>query len=80
MIADRAWVVRNVGFDPIGKPAPLATFANTQASLQKGGQPEDLQREIIDFDSEGPEGAALFAVSKATGLSAFTDIPVEVLP
>jgi Phosphorylase superfamily len=72
MIVDRAWVERNLGFDPISRPAPEATFSFKAAS---GGQPEDLQREIIDFDSEGPEGAAFFAFSKATGLSRFTDIP-----
>ncbi len=75
MIADRAWVIRNVGFDPLTTPPPLSTFSNKRAALQQGGQPEDLQREIIDFDSEGPEGAAFFAFSKATGLSRFTEIP-----
>ena len=75
MIANRAWMIRNLGFDPIATPAPLATFANTDAALQNAGKPEDLQREIIDFDSEGPEGLAFFAFSKATGLSRFTDIP-----
>lgn len=75
MIANRAWVIRNLGFDPVDTPAPLSTFSNAKAALQSGGQPEDLQREIIDFDSEGPEGAAFFAFSKATGLSRFTDIP-----
>src|SRR6476660_3766811 len=72
---DRAWIIRNVGFDPVATPAPVSTFANAQASVQRRGRPEDLQREIIDFDSEGPEGAAFFAFSKATGLSRFTDIP-----
>ena len=38
-------------------------------------RPADLQREIIDFDSEGPEGGAFFAFSTATGLSRFIDIP-----
>ncbi len=75
MTVDRAWMIRNLGFDPAATPAPLATFANARAAAQRGGQPEDLQREIIDFDSQGPEGAALFEFSKATGLSAFTDIP-----
>ena len=75
MIASRAWIIRNLGFDPIATPAPIPTFANAQAALQHAGQPEDLQREIIDFDSEGPEGVAFFAFSKATGLSRFTDIP-----
>lgn len=74
MIASRAWMIRNVGFDPIATPAPIKTFANADAALVRGA-PEDLQREIIDFDSEGPEGAAFFAFSKATGLSRFTEIP-----
>jgi Phosphorylase superfamily len=75
MTVDRAWITRNLGFDPITTPAPVATFANPQAALQRGGQPEDLQREIIDFDSSGPEGMEFLAFSKATGLSAFQDIP-----
>lgn len=74
MIASRAWVKRNLGFDPISTPAPLSTFAVPEAAKPKG-RPEDLQREIIEFDSEGPEGAAFFAFSTATGLSRFTDIP-----
>jgi hypothetical protein len=73
--ADRNWIIRNLGFDPVKTPAPVSTFANTKAALEQGGQLEDLQREIIDFDSEGAEGAAFFAFSKATGLSRFTDIP-----
>ena len=36
---------------------------------------DDLQREIIDFDSEAPEGQAFLAFTTATGLSRFTDIP-----
>ena len=75
MIADRAWVIRNLGFDPVTTHAPISTFANPRASLQRAGNSEDLQREIIDFDSEGPEGLAFFAFSKATGLSRFTEIP-----
>ena len=74
MIANRAWVQRNLGFDPVATPAPTATFKHAKAALPRA-EPEDLQREIIDFDSEGPEGTALFAFSKATGLSRFTDIP-----
>jgi Phosphorylase superfamily len=74
MIVDRAWVERNLGFDPIEKPAPASTFA-TKAAAAPDSTPADFQRELIDFDSEGPEGAAFFAFSKATGLSRFTDIP-----
>jgi hypothetical protein len=74
MIVDRAWVKQNLGFDPISTPAPAATFA-TRAAAQKEPKDEDFQREIIDFDSEGPEGSAFMAFSKATGLSRFVDIP-----
>jgi nucleoside phosphorylase len=73
MRASRAWVKRNLGFDPIATPAPPQTFAHKVAATPRA-QPEDFQREIIDFDSEGPEGAAFFAFSTATGLSRFTDI------
>jgi hypothetical protein len=72
--ATRAWVKRNLGFDPIATPPPTTTFATAVAST-KAATPEDLQREIIDFDSESPQGAAFFTFSTATGLSRFTDIP-----
>src|SRR5689334_12499836 len=74
MIADRAWVRRNLGFDPIARPAPASTFSFTRAA-QPRSTPEDLQREIIDFDSEAPSGLAFLAFTTATGLSRFTDIP-----
>jgi hypothetical protein len=73
MIVDREWVKRNIGFDPTVIPAPKNTFAFTKAAATR--EPEDLRREIIDFDSEGPEGKNFAAVSKSTGLSAFTPIP-----
>src|SRR3954454_20499943 len=73
MVADRAWVKRNLGFDPIETPPPPPTFALARAAHPRA-TPEDLQREIIDFDSEAPEGSAFFAFSTATGLSRFTDI------
>src|SRR5213075_2609400 len=50
------------------------SFATAAAAKPKA-EPEDIQREIIDFDSEGAEGAALFAFSTATGLTRFTEIP-----
>src|SRR2546422_71048 len=74
MRANRAWVRRNLGFDPIASPAPPESFVNKIVATPRA-QPEDFQREIIDFDSEGPEGAAFFAFSTATGLSRFTEIP-----
>ncbi|HUJ85791.1 MAG TPA: hypothetical protein VLX30_02940 [Burkholderiales bacterium] len=73
MRADRLWVKRNLGFDPIETPPPAASFARAEAAAPE--KPEDFQREIIDFDSEGPEGREFLAFSTATGLSRFTDIP-----
>jgi hypothetical protein len=73
MKVNRKWVERNLGFDPIATPPPASTLASPRgagtASL------EDLQREIIDFDSEAPSGLQFLAFSTATGLSRFTDIP-----
>ena len=73
MRADRKWVERNLGFDPISTPPPPATFAFAKAATSS--EPEDFQREIIDFDSEAPAGKQFLAFSTATGLSRFTDIP-----
>jgi len=73
MISDRAWAKRNIGFDPIEKPAPPETFSFAAAA--KAPTVEDLQREIIEFDSEAAEGQAFVSLTKTTGLSAFTDIP-----
>jgi purine-nucleoside phosphorylase len=73
MVVDRRWAERNLGFDPIATPPPQASFAHLAAA--RTSNPEDLQREIIDFDSEGPEGREFLAFSTATGLSRFTDIP-----
>ena len=80
MTADRKWVERNLGFDPISTPPPAASFTvkRVAASAVKRSAkvaPEDFQREIIDFDSEAPEGREFVAFSTATGLSRFTDIP-----
>jgi nucleoside phosphorylase len=74
MIADRAWMKRNLGFDPIATPAPVESYSFAKAAQPSSG-PEDFQREIIDFDSEAPEGRAFLAFTTATGLSRFTDIP-----
>jgi nucleoside phosphorylase len=73
MTVDRKWVERNLGFDPIAKPAPASTFAFKRAA--KAAKIEDLQREIIDFDSESPAGLQFMSFSTATGLSRYTDIP-----
>jgi hypothetical protein len=73
MIVDRKWVERNLGFDPLAKPPPRDTFEFKAAA--DSGKPEDLQREIIDFDSESPAGLRFTAFSTATGLSRYTDVP-----
>ena len=72
-IIDRRWVERNLGFDPIARPAPASTYSFTAAA--RPSSVEDLQREIIDFDSEAPEGRAFLAFTTATGLSRYTDVP-----
>lgn len=73
VIVDRKWAVRNLGFDPQATPAPANTFA-TAAATRASPSEQDLQREIIDFDSEAPHGRNFFAFAKATGLSRYTDI------
>jgi hypothetical protein len=73
MIVDRAWAERNLGFDPIARPAPSSTFAFAPAAHSSSDT--DLQREIIDFDSEAPAGREFLAFTLATGLSRFTEIP-----
>jgi nucleoside phosphorylase len=73
MIVDRAWVQRNLGFDPIATPPPASTFALAQAAQSPSG--EELQREIIEFDSEAPHGKEFLAFTTSTGLSRYTDVP-----
>jgi len=80
MVADRKWVEKNLGFDPISTPPPSDTFSVSRvakAAIKPSAKatPEDFQREIIDFDSEGPVGQRFFTFSTATGLSRFTEIP-----
>jgi Phosphorylase superfamily len=74
MRVDRLWVQRNLGFDPISQPPSEKAFATARAARPET-EPDDLQREIIDFDSEGPEGREFLAFSTATGLTRFSDIP-----
>jgi nucleoside phosphorylase len=65
------WLQLNLGIRP-GHQVPLDAIKIGK----RPSTPEDFQREIIDFDSEGSEGAAFFAfATTATGLSKFRDIP-----
>lgn len=73
MIVDRTWAIRNLGYDPVTTLPPSGAWAHPEAV--KSGEPEDFEREIIDFDSEAPHGQAFMSFSKATGLSRFTDVP-----
>src|SRR5262249_24047826 len=68
MRADRSWVQRNLGFDPITSPPPPTTFATGPVA-----RVEDFQREIIDFDSASPAGLQFLAFTTATGLSRYID-------
>jgi hypothetical protein len=74
VIVDRAWIARNIGVDPAAVSIPKSAFT-TRAAAARDASLDDIQRDIIDFDSEGPEGAAFLAFTKATGLSRFVDIP-----
>ena len=76
MRANRQWMVRNLGFDPLKTPPPAATFAFAKAAST--GAPEDLQREIIDFDSESTSGLRFLAFTTATGMSRYVDVPWPV--
>jgi hypothetical protein len=71
---DRAWINRNIGVDPSTVSIPPSAFALGAAS-ERNASLDDIQRDIIDFDSEGPEGVSFLAFTKATGLSRFVDIP-----
>ena len=65
------WLQLNLGIRP-GQAVPRDAIALGK----RPSTSEDFQREIIDFDSEGSEGAAFFAFATgATGLSKFQDIP-----
>ena len=72
MRVDGKWVERNLGFDPIATPPPASTFAFSRAA--QTSEPEDLRREIIDFDSESRAGLQFLAFTTSTGLSRCIDV------
>jgi hypothetical protein len=67
---DFAWAERNLGID---YGAPKMALHAVAAPTVSGA---DLQRELIDFDSEAPEGEAFRSVALAApgGLSKFVEI------
>src|SRR6516162_203940 len=73
MQIDQKWVERYLGFDPLEMPPPASTFGFSRAA--QTSDPEDLQREIIDFDSASPAGLQFLAFTTATGLSRYIDVP-----
>jgi purine-nucleoside phosphorylase len=72
MIVDAKWIERNLGFDPTTTSVPASTFASARAA--RSLNVEDLQREIIDFDSEASHGREFLAFTTATGLSRYKDV------
>ncbi len=70
---DDAWLVRNLGIAPAA-PGPVAAAA--PVGPPGGEDDRDRMLDLIEFDSEGPDGRAFFAgASLAHGLSKFVDIP-----
>ena len=70
MAVDLAWVSRNLGVADADELVAAAVAAPAQ-------EPERaIRRELIDFDSEGPEGKAFQAAAPrtSTGLSKFVEI------
>ncbi len=57
MIVDSAWAELNIGFDPIEVSEPIS--AHGRERIASSDDVDDLRREIIDFDSEGPPRAQL---------------------
>jgi len=72
MKVDRKWVQRNLGYDPITEPPPPESVASKTKGVSN--EPEDFEREIIDFDSEADSGLRFLAHSTATGLSRYIDV------
>lgn len=70
MVVDGEWAKRNLGIDATGAPGRAAELARGR------GDDDALVRELIDFDSEGPDLERLGATVRgaSTGLSRFVDL------
>src|SRR5580704_75139 len=70
MAVDSGWVDRNLGAGVLDAPA-VSESVKASADVD-----QTLRRSLIDFDSEGPEGAVFKAQAPlaATGLSRFVEI------
>ncbi len=73
MIVDQAWVARNLGFKPMETPVPAEAHEFLAAAAAKPSL-DDIQREIIDFDSQSLAGLNFLAFTTATGMSRYTEI------
>jgi nucleoside phosphorylase len=71
MAVDSGWVARNLG------EGRLDAVSVGQMAEPTAAEDQALRRSIIDFDSEGADGAEFRAAAPlaATGLSKFVDIP-----
>ena len=70
---DEAWLARNLGIAPASPPATAA--AGTSGVLT-AAEERARMLDLIEFDSEGPAGAAfLAAATLAHGLSQYVDVP-----
>jgi nucleoside phosphorylase len=71
--ADGNWLSRNLGMAP---PARHAELAAADTKPPTAAEERARVRDLIEFDSEGPTGAAFIAAAPfANGLSRFREIP-----
>src|SRR5450755_808807 len=69
MAVDAGWLQRNLG---ISEPIHADALAGAPAAP---GDDQAILRSLIDFDSDGPDGAAFAALAPmSTGMSKFVDI------
>lgn len=70
MAVDAQWMERNLGIAPDMLDQPAAITAGEEPADDR-----DLQRELIEFDSEGGDGAAFAAIAPQTvALTQFVDL------
>jgi len=70
MIADRQWVVRNPGFDPIVQPAPRSTFAVAAAAKPTASMGANAPRWIALRNVSDPQFKAQGTLSEQAQLAA----------
>ena len=73
MKANRQWMVRNLGFDPLKTPPPTTTFAFAKAA-STGARKISSARSSISTP-KSTSGLRFLAFTTATGLSRYVDVP-----